>query len=65
MSLFFLELKDSGKKLIPPKEWQCKKDSGKKLIPPKEWQCKIELLITQKQMDIINKKVMLEELKFV
>lgn len=32
MSLFFLELKDSGKKLIPPKEWQCK----------------IELLITQK-----------------
>ena len=23
MSLFFLELKDSGKKLIPPKEWQC------------------------------------------
>ncbi len=49
MSLFFLELKDSGKKLIPPKEWQCK----------------IELLITQKQADIINKKVMREESKFV
>lgn len=49
MSLFFLELKDSGEKLIPPNERQRK----------------IDLLIPQKQVDIINKKVMLEELKFV
>ena len=49
MSLFFLELKGNGKKLIPPKELQRK----------------IELLITRKQVDIINKKVMLEDLKFV
>ena len=39
MSLFFLELKGNGKKLIPPKELQRK----------------IELLITRKQVDIINK----------
>ena len=49
MSLFFLELKGNGKKLIPPKELQRK----------------IELLITRKQVDISNKKVMREESKFV
>ena len=49
MSLFFLELKSNGKKLIFPKELQRK----------------IELLITRKQVDIINKKVMREESKFV